>query len=83
MSFQKTSTATHVLRMRTQVKACCKALVCRIGCLISFREGNEAFSGPDAQHWKTAMSEEMNSLREKKTWNLVYRPPKAKVVKNR
>jgi len=28
----------------------------------------QALSGPDAQHWKQAMDEEMASLAENKTW---------------
>ena len=60
-----------------------KAYRYRIGCIMSIREVNEALSGPESEHWKAAMDEEIKSLEEKGTYYLIKRPPKTKVVKNR
>jgi hypothetical protein len=43
----------------------------------------EAVSSPHSEDWKNAMKEEMSSHEANKTWELVPRPTKAKVLDNR
>lgn len=43
----------------------------------------EATMSIDAAKWKEAMDDEMNSLMEHRTWELVERPVKGKVIKSR
>jgi len=40
----------------------------------------EALESPQADKWKVAMDDEMNSLIENKTWNLVKYPSKGKIL---
>jgi Reverse transcriptase (RNA-dependent DNA polymerase) len=44
---------------------------------------SQALSRPDAPHWKGSMESEYNSLRRRKTWTLVPRPAKRKVIRRR
>ena len=43
----------------------------------------EAIASDDAKHWKEAMDDEMSSLIENKTWELVNLPPGRRVIINR
>ncbi|KAG5674318.1 hypothetical protein PVAND_004295 [Polypedilum vanderplanki] len=44
---------------------------------------NEAINRADSKEWQKAMSEELESLNENKTWTLVDLPPGKKVVKSK
>lgn len=44
---------------------------------------NDALSRPDAKHWETAMKEEIDSLRENNTWELVHLPADRKPINSK
>jgi len=43
----------------------------------------EAISSPNVEDWKSAMEEEMKSLNEQNTWDLVEKPSQGKVLGNK
>jgi transposase InsO family protein len=47
------------------------------------RSYEEAIASPNRDNWQQAMDEELNSLSENKTWNLVPRPKNHKVLRGR
>ncbi|XP_039283266.1 uncharacterized protein LOC120351140 [Nilaparvata lugens] len=40
----------------------------------------EAINGPDAEKWKTADDKELKALQMQDTWEIVRRPPEARVI---
>lgn len=47
------------------------------------RSLEEALNGPDAKNWRKAVSEEMESLKRCKTWEIVDKPKGVNVIKNK
>ena len=44
---------------------------------------SEAISGPEREQWLQAMQKEWDSLKENKTWKLVYPPPNRSILRGR
>lgn len=49
---------------------------------VDYKEPEEAITGSDADKWKEAMSNEINSLNKNQTWSLVNLPHDQQVIDN-